>query len=111
MSGPGRRRLAREALPRQPEDDFQAAVLDLAEACGWTLRYHTRISDQSPAGYPDLTLCRPRDGRLLIAELKTDVGPVSPAQKAWLAGLDTVRHFDVRLWRPRDLDEIAKLLR
>lgn len=108
MSG----RWARE--PRAADESearLQAQVLELAEVLGWELRYHTAISERSPAGFPDLVLCRPRDGRLLIAELKRERGRVSPEQRAWLDGLDTVKHFDVRLWRPSDWEQIERLLR
>ena len=109
MSSRGRR--ARTGVPEQLERQFQEAVLEAAEAFGWTLRYHTWDSRHSAAGYPDLTLCRPRDGRLLIAELKRERGEVSEAQRAWLDGLDAVRHFETRLWRPSDWDEIVRRLR
>lgn len=97
-------------LPPQSEASFQDQVLELAALCGWTLRYHTYDSRRSEAGYPDLTLCRPRDGRLLIAELKRDGKGPTKDQREWLAGLQTVRHFDVRLWRPSDWPEIERTL-
>ena len=99
------------ALPPQPESSLQEQILELAELCGWTLRYHTWNSQHSAAGYPDLTLCRPSDGRLLIAELKRDGKGPTTDQRAWLEGLQTVRHFDVKLWRPADWPEIEKVLR
>jgi hypothetical protein len=86
-------------------------VLELARICGWSLRYHTYDSRRSEPGYPDLTLCRPSDGRLLIAELKTLSGDLSDGQRAWVEGLATVRHFNVRVWRPSDWDDLARILR
>lgn len=98
-------------LPPMSEAQLQDQVLRLAELCGWTLRYHTWNSQRSEAGYPDLTLCRPRDGRLLIVELKRDGRHPTVDQRAWLDGLETVKHFDVKLWRPADWPEIERTLR
>lgn len=71
----------------QSEAEFQESVLALAKLLGWELRYHTHDSRRSERGFPDLVLCRPRDGRLLIVELKSGTGKVSEEQRAWLEGL------------------------
>lgn len=105
------RRMPSAPLPQQPEDDFQDSVLKLAAYMGWTLSYHTFDSRRSAPGYPDITLCKPRDGRLLIAELKSETGQLSEDQRIWIEGLNTVKHFDVRVWKPSDWPEIQKVLR
>ena len=98
-------------MPGQREDAFQDSVLALAKLLGWKLRYHTRDSRGSERGFPDLVLCRPSDGRLLIVELKSATGKASEEQRAWLDGLATVRQFGSGLWRPRDWPEIERMLR
>ncbi|WP_051914002.1 VRR-NUC domain-containing protein [Thermorudis peleae] len=75
---------------------------------GWQV-YHTWISVRSPAGFPDLVLAKP--GRpLILTELKTERGKLSPAQEAWLAVLQQVPGIIVRVWRPSDWDEIVAAL-
>lgn len=100
-------------LPEQPEDDFQDSVISLLKMAGWPpeLIYHTFDSRRSRAGFPDIVAVKPSDGRLLIAELKRDSANPTPAQQRWLDALDTVRHFDVHLWRPRDTDKIVRTIR
>ena len=69
---------------------------------GWT----TPLSGD--AGFPDLVAVR--DGRLVLAELKTDAGRVRPEQRAWLDDLEATA-AEVYLWRPRDWDAIVETLR
>lgn len=86
----------------------------LALALGWR-GYHTRRSQHSPAGFPDLCLVHP-SGLLIFAELKTERGKTSEEQDAWLDDLEAVRYaasdYDASpvfepvrayLWRPSDL--------
>jgi hypothetical protein len=99
---------AARTLPAMTEKDLTRAVKDLADLFGWK-RYHTHRSDFSPAGWPDEVLCRPP--RLVIAELKGDRGKLSPAQQGWIVDLSAVPGVEVYVWRPCDLDEIARVLR
>jgi hypothetical protein len=66
-------------------------------------------------GWPDLTLVRERDGRLVFAELKGDGGRLTDDEKRVLAVLDAVAAanplVEVYRWWPKDLDEIARVLR
>lgn len=89
------------------EKQFEAQVRELAKLFRWLL-YKTWRSQHSPAGYPDLTLVRPP--RIVFAELKTAKGKTSPEQDKWLAILQSVPHIETYLWRPSDLDEIARIL-
>jgi hypothetical protein len=98
---PGLKAIARA----MSEAELQTLVIDLARHLGWLVHhvrpamrqsggYSTPI--QGHKGYPDLTLAKP--GRLLIPELKSQVGRCSPEQRAWADALDPY----YRLWRPAD---------
>lgn len=128
------RRLTAEerALRAVPERDFQRQVTDLAELLGWTwchwrpLRngrgiWQVPVEGPLGKGWPDLTIVRARDGRLIFAELKREDQDPSADQVAVLEQLaplagDWTRHLadrggynvpalrlDVHVWRPSDL--------
>jgi hypothetical protein len=134
------------------EAELQRAVIDLARSLGWGttlsarkalvaecaelnvepppldgLIYHPRYSLGSEPGWPDLTLIRRRDRRLVFAELKAEKGRESTRQ---VEVLDLLRELDVELgrtpmpfqvpprvqvftWRPSDLASgaISEVLR
>lgn len=85
------------------------------EARAW-LVYHTFDSRRSQPGYPDLTLVRASDGRLIHVELKRERGTFRPEQVIWLGELREVareRGTEVYTWRPSDWlsGEIERVLR
>lgn len=108
------------------ESQFQAQVVELARLRGW-LVHHTRPALNRSGrwstpitgdpGFPDLILAR--RGRVIIAELKSEQGRVSTAQRRWLTELelDTVTELgaeqtvEVFVWRPHHFDEIQDILR
>jgi hypothetical protein len=90
------------------ERDLTTYVRDVAQAFGWR-RYHTWLAKHSSAGFPDEVLVRPP--RLLFVELKAERGTLRPDQEAWLEALRAVPGVEVYVWRPSDMDEIAKVLR
>lgn len=94
---PAQALIARQMTERELQDN----VIACAETLGW-LVYHTHDSRRSPAGFPDLVLAR--DGRLILAELKTERGRVRAEQAAWLAALGEVDAnrggVEVYIWRP-----------
>lgn len=102
---------------KQTEKQFEAAVREYAQLNGWLI-FHPFDSRRSEAGYPDLTMVR--DGRIVFAELKTDTGRVSKAQRRWLDALKVVEGnlfsvsdregFDVHVWRPADWWLIERVL-
>lgn len=96
----------RQVLPRQSEKAFMAQVVKLAEMQRWAV-YHPWRSDHSAAGWPDLVLCRPP--RLLIVELKSDVGSATLAQEWWLKALARCG-VQTATWRPKDWPEIVRVL-
>lgn len=79
---------------RWDEATFQRRLVAEALRHGWKVQHSRPITDKrgrtrtaitGHAGYPDLTLAR--YGRLIIAELKTETGSVTPAQREWLEHL------------------------
>ena len=100
------------------EADLQKAVIDVAHLFGWLVA-HFRTA-QTPRGnyvtpvqgdgkgYPDLTLVKGE--RLIFAELKSDKGRLSPEQVKWQTALSWTP-AEVYVWRPSDLEHIAKVLR
>jgi hypothetical protein len=96
-----------DAPPKLTEAQFMAQVIRLAEVFGWR-HYHTRDSRRSPEGFPDLVLLR--RPRVVFCELKSDRGALTPAQRAWLEELRACGQ-EAYVFKPRDMDAIAKLLR
>jgi hypothetical protein len=90
------------------ERDLTGYVRDVARAFGWR-RYHTWLSKHSPAGFPDEVLVR--GPRLVFAELKSERGKLSDEQAAWLDALRAVPGVEVYVWRPADMEAIARVLR
>ncbi len=107
------------ALPMS-EADLQRVVTDAATALGWhwvhfrpartAHGWSTPVSGPLGAGFPDLFLARPRDGRLLALELKSAKGSPSVDQLAVHAVL-IAAGLDVRIVRPSDVDTILEVLR
>lgn len=86
----------------------------LATMLGWESQW-TFLSKGSRAGFPDRTLCR---DRVIFAELKRELTGrksddynrhPSSTQIAWLDRLARAG-AEVYLWRPSDLEEIARVL-
>lgn len=123
-----------------PELDLQRAIVGtkppgLAVIFGWEHvhfrpamtkhGFRTPGSGSMAKGWPDLTLVRPRDRRLIFAELKSDVAKPTPEQDTVLGILRELEtggepsilatgrgpQIEVYVWRPRDLDDIARILR
>lgn len=98
---------------RVTEKQFSQQVVDLAKLFGWR-HYRTWLPIHSPAGFPDLVLVKPP--RLIFAELKSADGKTTPKQDEWLADLGAVaataewENIGVYVWRPDDLDDIARIL-
>ncbi len=98
------------------ESAFERMVLSLARLGRWrtfharpgrTARgWRTPVSGDGK-GFPDWLFVR--GPVLLVRELKTDTGKVSPEQAAWLDALLATGQ-DARVWRPRDWAEIEATL-
>jgi hypothetical protein len=88
------------------EKEWQAQVVDLAKLLRWR-HYYTFSSRRSPPGFPDLVLLRER---VVYAELKSSTGELSATQDGWLQALEAAG-AECYVWRPRDLEQVARVLR
>jgi len=95
------------------EADLQQRVINLARLRGYrvahirparTINDDWRTPYTGHAGLPDLILAR--NGRVLLAELKSATAQPTPNQVAWLAAAG--QHG--RLWRPADWPTITEEL-
>jgi len=106
-----------------PEASLQASILELAGWRGWEYahwrplmdrngRWQTPVQGRLGAGWVDLTLVRPRDRRLVFAELKAMGGELSADQERVLGVLRALEvppakaiqaSVEVFVWRPIDL--------
>lgn len=91
------------------EKQFMANVVELATWTGGWRSYHTHDTRRSAPGFPDCVLVR--DGRLLFAELKSEKGGLTPAQRAWLGELRRCPGVEVHVWSPSDWPTIENILR
>lgn len=90
------------------EQGFQEQIIQLARIAGFEHIYHTWRSDHSPAGFPDLLLLK--GGCLIVAELKSNKGQLTPEQYFWLCEFQKIPSCESYLWCPEDWDEIKKVL-
>lgn len=74
-------------------------------------RFATMVSGTMGRGWPDLTMVRPRDGRLLFAELKVPPNTLTDEQGAVLDVLRCVMFAEVYIWRPADWPAIQGILK
>lgn len=77
---------------------------------GWHVMHITDSRSQNATGWPDLVLCDPETGRLLIWECKTETGQVTAEQTAWLDALARGGSAHVAVIRPRHLDDALAAL-
>lgn len=104
------------------ESDFQNTVIELAHLYGWMVAhfrtariqrkdgsvYYATPVQADGEGFPDLIMLRGLE--MVIAEIKSDKGILSEAQRDWIAAWGQVTK-DVYVWRPKDWDEIEKRLK
>ncbi len=107
--------MAQSGPAKTTESQFQGQVIELAHILGWTVAHfrpartergwRTAVAADG-AGYPDLTMVRER---LVFAELKSDRGLASEAQRDWHTKL-VIANVETYLWRPADWVEIVSTL-
>lgn len=93
------------------EKDFQRRVEEYARLEGWHVYSVPDSRRVSLSGYPDLTMWRVADKRLIFAELKREKGRLRPAQEVILDELRALGKAEVYVWRPSHWDEILETLR
>ena len=101
------------------EREFMDGLIrDLFPVLGWEVvhfrsaqtkhGWRTPVQGTMGKGWPDLILARPP--RLIAAECKSDTGKVDEEQARILDLLGRCG-IEVYVWRPKDLDTIAGILR
>ena len=90
------------------EKQFGGQLEQLCKLFGWKY-YHTHNSRFSAPGYPDYTLVRER---VVFAELKRQAkaSKLTDKQIEWRDALLEAKQ-EWYLWRPKDMDDIAEILR
>lgn len=78
------------------EKELLGLVRECAKLRGW-LCYHTHYSARSEAGFVDC--CLVRGNRLIFAELKSDSGRLTDAQRWWFTALEGTA-AECYVWRP-----------
>jgi hypothetical protein len=95
------------------EADLQRTITDTAGLFGWhwvhiravQQRGRWSVPYEGMPGLPDLILAK--NGRVILAELKSNRGATTPDQDGWL----TAAGASGRLWRPADLPAAIEELR
>ena len=96
------------------ESELQYAVIEMAGWLGWMVHHdrpaQNRRGDwathiQGNAGFPDL--CMARDGRVIFAEIKSEMGKFSDAQFGWGiaitgGGVGAADTHEYHEWRPSE---------
>lgn len=91
-----------------PEKVFQAQILHEAKGWGWRA-YHVTVAWRSEAGWLDLLMLR--RCRLVVAELKTVRGKLTPKQREWLmAWWESGRCEGPFVWDPLYWHQIDRVL-
>ncbi len=99
------------------EAELKDIVVNLARTYGYLIhhdlpamnmrgRWATHV--QGDIGFPDLILLHPKGGMLVI-ELKSSKGKVTPAQKRWLSSFDRAG-IATHVVRPEDLSFVSRIL-
>jgi len=98
------------------EVDWQRQVTEYARLRGWRW-CHFRASRRADgswrtavagdgAGWPDCVFVK---DRVVLAELKSESGKLSPVQREWVDALEHAQ-AEVYVWRPSDWPEVERVL-
>ena len=99
---------------KETEEQFLSWVIAYAQLKKWLVSHQRpamtftgyRTAIQGDQGFPDLVLAR--DSRVILAELKSEGGTLSPYQEKWQEELKNFNEYYV--WRPSDREEIERIL-
>lgn len=89
------------------EADLQESVRKAALSLGWRF-YHPWDTRNSEEGWPDCFVLR--GSRVMVIELKTEKGEVTPAQREYLTAFVDA-HIEAWVVRPSDMDWLLEKLR
>lgn len=99
------------------ENDFQSQIIELARILGWKIAHfrpartktgwRTAVAGDG-SGFPDCCIVKPP--RVIFAELKSNKGKLSAFQEHWLNLLKQCPGVEVYLWRPDDIEDVARIL-
>lgn len=98
------------------EADFLNQIIELAHLYQWRVQHVRpawsnkgwRSPIQGDSGFPDLVLMKPP--RVILAEVKSNKGRLSPEQRDWVTALDICPGVETYIWRPRMWDDIVEIL-
>ena len=98
------------------EETFTAQVVNIAMWFGWRVMHQRpartktgwRTAIMGHKGFPDIIALR--ENRRLMAELKAGKGKTTDEQENWLGSARSA-DFEVYIWRPKDINEIERILR
>lgn len=103
------------------EREWQNQVIQLAKLYKWKIhaerpartKHGWKTPIQGDPGFPDLVLVKQFGDQavLIIAELKTEKGKISPQQRKWSDLLYLVQGVTMAIWRPSDFDEVRGILK
>lgn len=91
------------------EADLREQIRTLCDLFRWKM-YFSWTSIHSPKGMLDLLLTNREKKRVIFAELKTEKGKLTPEQQETFDDLEECG-AEVYVWRPVDIESIARLLR
>ena len=105
-----------QKLPALSERDFSLQVEDLFKIFHWRYSHFRpaqtakgwRTSITGYKGFPDYVAAKGK--RIIFAELKSEIGKLTPDQEDWIALLKLCPGVEVYVWKPNDLQEIANIL-
>lgn len=97
----------RALIGDESEKHFMARVRRRAEVLGWSV-FHQLDSIGTRPGFPDLVLVRAP--RVIFAELKSEHGRLTLAQRSLLEQLGQCPGVEAYTWRPSDESVIWRVL-
>ena len=99
------------------EKELQTRVIEFARLYGWRVaHFHDSrrqvkpgvfVGDKDAVGFPDLVLVRPP--RLMVVELKRELGKLTDEQQAWIGDLQACG-VEVHVVRPSSEDRFRQRL-
>ena len=113
-------RVIPEVLKAISEADFQDMISDLAHLCGYKVAHFRKARKKDGSwitpvsadgkGWPDLILCNDKRKSVIVTEIKSEQGKVTPEQQDWIDRLSQCG-IETHVWKPSQWDEIVLKLR